>query len=185
MSKQWSIIITGLFGLASTVSFHVPNFVQSVGFSATMAATGINCVTIGQTGGKFLLGAINDKLGVKTALFIGIGGGMLGVVALLISDSFGIGMLYTRVYLTSSSRNSRSIRRARLRIHLYNNHVSLYIRCGIWYNIIQLHFWFNRFLLYCIHYCYCPLYYYDFFKFNFFKIEIITNEKPRRSHEIF
>ena len=88
------LLFTGLFGLASTVSFHVPNFVQSVGFTAAMAATGVTCVTIGQTGGKFLLGAINDKFGVKVALTIGIGGGLLGVVALLVSDSFGIGMLY-------------------------------------------------------------------------------------------
>lgn len=88
------LLFTGLFGLASTVSFHVPNFVESVGFTAAMAATGVTCVTIGQTGGKFMLGAINDRFGIKSALFVGIGGGMIGVVALLISDSFGIGMLY-------------------------------------------------------------------------------------------
>lgn len=93
------LLFTGLFGLASTVSFHVPNFVQSVGFTAAMAATGVTCVTIGQTGGKFLLGALNDRFGVKTALFTGIGGGMLGVIALLISDSFGIGMLYAGALL--------------------------------------------------------------------------------------
>lgn len=88
------LLFTGLFGLASTVSFHVPNFVESIGFTAAMAATGVTCVTIGQTGGKFMLGAINDKFGVKSALFVGIGGGMIGVIALMISDSFGIGMLY-------------------------------------------------------------------------------------------
>ncbi len=93
------MLFTGLFGLASTVSFHVPNFVQSVGFTAVMAATGVTCVTIGQTGGKFLLGAINDRYGVKAALTVGIGGGMIGVIALLISDSFGIGMLYTGALL--------------------------------------------------------------------------------------
>ena len=93
------MLFTGLFGLSSTVSFHVPNFVQSVGFTATMAATGVTCVTIGQTCGKFMLGAINDKLGIKAALFVGIGGGMLGVVALLISDTFGIGMLYAGALL--------------------------------------------------------------------------------------
>ncbi len=38
-----------------------------------------------------MIGAINDKFGVKAALFTGIGGGMLGVV---VSDSFGIAMLY-------------------------------------------------------------------------------------------
>lgn len=89
------LLFTCLFGLASTVSFHVPNFVESIGFTAAMAATGVTCVTIGQTGGGgFMLGAINDKFGVKSALFVGIGGGMIGVVALMISDSFGIGMLY-------------------------------------------------------------------------------------------
>ena len=88
------LAFTGLFGLASTVGFHVPNFVQSVGFSAAMAATGVTCVTIGQTGGKFLIGAVNDKFGVKLALLTGIGSGVLGVIALLFSDSFGIAMLY-------------------------------------------------------------------------------------------
>ena len=93
------ILFTGLFGLASTVSFHVPNFVQSIGFTATMAATGVTFITIGQTSGKFLLGAINDKFGIKVALFVGICGGLIGVVALLISDSFGIGMLYAGTLL--------------------------------------------------------------------------------------
>lgn len=93
------LLFTGLFGLASTVSFHVPNFVESIGFTAAMAATGVTCVTIGQTGGKFMLGAINDKFGVKSALFVGIGGGMIGVIGLLISDSFGIGMLYAGALL--------------------------------------------------------------------------------------
>lgn len=88
------LAFTGLFGLASTVSFHVPNFVESIGFTAAMAATGVTFVTIGQTGGKFMLGAINDKFGVKSALFVGIGGGMIGVIVLLVSDSFGITMLY-------------------------------------------------------------------------------------------
>lgn len=85
------MLFTGLFGLASIVSFQVPNFVQSIGFTAAMAATGVTCVTIGQTGGKFIIGAVNDKFGVKAALFTGIGGGMLGVV---VSDSFCIAMLY-------------------------------------------------------------------------------------------
>lgn len=93
------IVFTGLFGLASTVSFHVPNFIQSLGFTATMAASGVTCVTIVQTGGKFLLGAINDKFGIKTALFLGIGGGLLGVVGLLISDSFGMIMVYVGALL--------------------------------------------------------------------------------------
>lgn len=93
------LTFTGLFGLASTVGFHVPNFVQSVGFSAAMAATGVTCVTLGQTGGKFLIGAVRDKFGVKLALLTGIGAGVIGVFALLFSNSFGIGMLYAGALL--------------------------------------------------------------------------------------
>lgn len=87
-------LFTGLLGLTATVSFHIPNFVESIGFSAIIAATGVTCVTIGQTGGKFLLGAVNDKLGVHTALVIGIGSGLIGVGALLISDTIGLWLLY-------------------------------------------------------------------------------------------
>lgn len=93
------LTFTGLFGLASTVGFHVPNFVQSVGFSAALAATGVTCVTIGQTGGKFLIGAVNDKFGIQAALATGIGGGILGIIALMISDSVGVWMLLVGAFL--------------------------------------------------------------------------------------
>ena len=88
------VLFTGLFGLASTVGFHVPNFVQSVGFSAAVAATGVTCVTIGQTGGKFLLGAIGDKFGTRAALLTGIGSGMIGVLGLMVSGNFGLWMIF-------------------------------------------------------------------------------------------
>lgn len=62
------LLFTGLFGLASTVSFHVPNFVESIGFTAAMAATGVTCVTIGQTGGGNLCSEqsmINSELNLR------------------------------------------------------------------------------------------------------------------------
>ena len=93
------LLFTGLFGLASTVGFHVPNYVQSVGFSAAMAATGVTCVTIGQTGGKFLLGAINDRFGIKVALTVGIGSGVIGVILLLISSNLGLAILFAGALL--------------------------------------------------------------------------------------
>lgn len=88
------IIFTGLLGLVSTVSFHVPNFVQSIGFTPTLAATVVTCVMIGQTGGKFLLGWVNDKFGAKFAVASGIGGGVAGILFLLFSNNFGILTLY-------------------------------------------------------------------------------------------
>jgi len=93
------IIFTGLLGLAATVSFHIPNFAQSIGFSATVAATGVTCVTIGQTGGKFLLGAVNDKFGVRAALITGIGGGLIGVLILLSAQSTGLAGVYVGALL--------------------------------------------------------------------------------------
>ena len=93
------LVFVGLFGLSSTVGFHVPNYVQSIGFSATMAATGVTLLTIGQTGGKFLLGAINDKFGIKAGLVTGIGSGMLGVIALMVAGNFGTWMIFLGAFL--------------------------------------------------------------------------------------
>ncbi|RDW20328.1 MFS transporter [Oceanobacillus arenosus] len=88
------IIFTGLLGLVSTVSFHVPNFVQSIGFTPTLAATVVTCVMIGQTAGKFILGWVNDKLGARWAVTSGIGGGVAGILFLLFSDNLGVFALY-------------------------------------------------------------------------------------------
>ena len=90
---------TGIFGLVSTVGFHVPNYIQSVGFSAAFAATGVTCVTIGQTAGKFLLGAVNDKFGPKIALSAGIGSGIVGVLLLFISANLGLAVLFAGALL--------------------------------------------------------------------------------------
>ena len=93
------LAFTGLFGLVSTVGFHVPNYIQSVGFSAALAATGVTCVTIGQTAGKFILGAVNDKFGPKIALSAGIGSGIIGVLLLFISANLGLTVLFAGALL--------------------------------------------------------------------------------------
>lgn len=93
------LIFTGLFGLISTVSFHVPNFAQSIGFAPTIAATAVTAVTIAQTVGKFLIGWINDRFGTKTAVAAGIIGGVLGIVLLLLSDNLGLFALYAGAFL--------------------------------------------------------------------------------------
>lgn len=156
------LLFTGLFGLASTVSFHVPNFVESIGFTAAMAATGVTCVTIGQTGGKFMLGAINDKFGVKSALFVGIGGGMIGVVALMMSDSFGIGMLYLGALLFGIGFSGStllppvvirgSIWRTGLCVNLYDDYVGINTGCRSRNDIVQLFIRCERFILYSVYY---------------------------------
>ena len=167
------MLFTGLFGLASTVSFHVPNFVQSVGFTATMAATGVTCVTIGQTGGKFLLGAINDKFGIKAALFVGIGGGMIGVVALLISDSFGIGMLYAGALLFGIGFSGSTLLPPVVIREVFGgrDYASIYTTImsastlGVAFGTTLFSYLYDSTGSYYIvfHYCNCTLYYYDFF----------------------
>lgn len=93
------LIFTGLFGLISTVSFHVPNFAQSIGFAPTIAATAVTAVTIAQTVGKFLIGWINDRFGTKSAVAAGITGGVLGIILLLLSDNLGLMALYAGAFL--------------------------------------------------------------------------------------
>lgn len=87
-------IFTGLLGLVVTVSFHIPNHLLSEGFSTTFAASVVTCVMIGQTSGKFLLGWLNDKVGIKITNFIGIGSGMTGILLILFSGSLGGISLY-------------------------------------------------------------------------------------------
>lgn len=82
-------IFTGLLGLVVTVSFHIPNHLQTEGFSTTFAAGVVTCVMIGQTTGKFLLGWINDKLGIKITNVIGIGLGLVGILLILASGTLG------------------------------------------------------------------------------------------------
>lgn len=93
------VVFTGFLGLVSTVGFHVPNYVQSIGFTAAMAATGVTCVTIGQTAGKFILGAVNDKFGSRMALSTGVCAGIIGVLLLFISSKIGIVVLFTGALL--------------------------------------------------------------------------------------
>ena len=82
-------IFTGLLGLVVTVSFHIPNHLMSEGFSTSFAASVITCVMIGQISGKFLIGWLNDKIGIKITNFIAIGLGMIGIMLILFSGSLG------------------------------------------------------------------------------------------------
>lgn len=82
-------IFTGLLGLQVTVSFHIPNHLLSEGFSTTLAASVVTCVMIGQTSGKFILGWLNDKAGIKLTIIFGIGSGMAGILLILISGTLG------------------------------------------------------------------------------------------------
>lgn len=87
-------IFTGLLGLVVTVSFHIPNHLMSEGFSTSFAASVITCVMIGQISGKFLIGWLNDKIGIKITNFIAIGLGMIGIMLILFSGSLGGIFLY-------------------------------------------------------------------------------------------
>ncbi|MFD4819896.1 MFS transporter [Peribacillus butanolivorans] len=49
---------------------------------------------IGQTSGKFLLGCLNDKAGIKITNFVGIGSGMTGILLILFSGNIGGISLY-------------------------------------------------------------------------------------------
>ena len=44
---------------------------------------------IGQTSGKFLLGWLNDKAGIKITNVVGIGSGIVGIMFILFSGTLG------------------------------------------------------------------------------------------------
>ncbi|WP_338448287.1 MFS transporter [Niallia oryzisoli] len=87
-------IFTGFLGLVVTVNFHIPNHLLSEGFSTTYAASVVTCVMIGQTSGKFLIGWLNDKIGIKLTNVIGIGSGMTGILLILFSGTLGGASIY-------------------------------------------------------------------------------------------
>ncbi|MBB6446213.1 MFS transporter [Bacillus benzoevorans] len=87
-------IFTGFLGLVVTVNFHIPNHLLSEGFSTSYAATVVTCVMIGQTSGKFIIGWLNDKIGIKLTSFIGIGSGMIGILLILFSGTIGGASIY-------------------------------------------------------------------------------------------
>ncbi|WP_412728627.1 MFS transporter [Cytobacillus kochii] len=87
-------IFTGLLGLQVTVSFHIPNHLQTEGFSTTLAASVVTMVMIGQTSGKFIIGWLNDKFGIKLTNVIGIGSGIIGILLILFSNVLGSVFLY-------------------------------------------------------------------------------------------
>lgn len=87
-------IFTGFLGLVVTVNFHIPNHLLSEGFSTSYAASVVTCVMIGQTSGKFLIGWLNDKIGIKFTNLIGIGSGMTGILFILFSGTLGGASIY-------------------------------------------------------------------------------------------
>lgn len=87
-------IFTGLLGLQVTVSFHIPNHLQTEGFSTTLAASVVTMVMIGQTSGKFIIGWLNDKVGIRLTNVIGIGSGIIGILLILFSNTLGSIFLY-------------------------------------------------------------------------------------------
>ena len=76
-----------LIAFLTTVNFYLPSYAGSLGMSLTLAATIASASMVGNTAGKVLLGAINDKsitagLTFTTACgFIGIGMMVLGAKA--------------------------------------------------------------------------------------------------------
>lgn len=81
-------IFAGILGILPTLLMHLPAHASSVGFTPTQGASVLSAVLIGGATGKVLIGMINDRFGVSSAITAAIGSGVAGLAALMYAPSF-------------------------------------------------------------------------------------------------
>jgi MFS family permease len=91
-------ICGGLLALGANFNYQVPGFVNSIGYSPLVGGSVASTVMIGAIIGKFVLGYLNDKIGVKGASIVGLADGMLAMVLMLLAKMH-IYLLYTGAFL--------------------------------------------------------------------------------------
>ena len=80
-----------LFIFAGIASFihggieqHMPGYIQSIGFSAAFAATIVSAQSVGSVFDKFLMGWLNDKIGVRRTTIIELACIIFGIIGFIV-----------------------------------------------------------------------------------------------------
>jgi MFS family permease len=84
-----TFIFAGLLGVNAAFMYHVPSYISSLGFDATVASAVVSAGMVGVTLGKLGVGCLIDKIGILKAGPIGIITGLLGALLLFVSGSVG------------------------------------------------------------------------------------------------
>jgi len=85
--------LCGSFG-TSGINQYIPPFVVLGGYSATLSGVVLSCTSLGNTGGKIILGYINDKSN-QIAVIIGTLCGISGLGLLLLFAHMGTWVIFT------------------------------------------------------------------------------------------
>ena len=100
--KSGTFYVTLLFGFSiaflTTVNFYLPSYAGSLGMSLTLGAAIASASMAGNTGGKILLGAINDK-SIIAGLTFTTACGFVGIGAMIFLAKAGVWVVMTGAVL--------------------------------------------------------------------------------------
>jgi len=77
------LFVAAFFALSTKFISHIPGYLNSIGQSSMVGATVASTVMIGGTAGKFLVGMLNDKFGLKAGAAVGTLSGVVSMGLLL------------------------------------------------------------------------------------------------------
>jgi MFS family permease len=81
-------LLAGLIVFTASMHVMTPSYARSIGLSSTVGATAVSVIMVGGVVGKFLLGWLADKIGVRSTTFFAMLVGACGAGVVLIAGTY-------------------------------------------------------------------------------------------------
>ena len=101
-------LFAGLIAYFAGFNSHLPGFAQSVGFSAMVGSSLLTAVMVGNVVEKFVVGWLNDKIGVQFTVNIQLGMVALGFLGFIFAGD-NLVMLYVSAFLFGAQNSLVSV----------------------------------------------------------------------------
>ena len=97
------------FGIVYNITNHITTYASVIGLGATVGATLTSVSLVGGTLGKLTLGRFSDKRGAQGAITLAEGCAILGLLLVMLSQSFGSWMLVLAVFIFGYGASTTSL----------------------------------------------------------------------------
>ncbi len=101
-------LFAGLIAYFAGFNSHLPGFAQSVGFSALVGSSLLTAVMVGNVVEKFIVGWLNDRIGVQFTVNIQLAMVMLGFLGFILAGD-NLVMLYVSAFLFGAQNSLVSV----------------------------------------------------------------------------
>lgn len=101
-------LFAGLIAYFAGFNSHLPGFAQSVGFSAMVGSSLLTAVMVGNVVEKFIVGWLNDKIGVQFTVNIQLAMVALGFLGFMLAGN-NLAMLYVSAFLFGAQNSLVSV----------------------------------------------------------------------------